>query len=80
MSKRLVIVLLGLGLVLGGCSSPEQKRNAFDKCVLDYVADYAADYKKKADRLERLGYPKENKKSNEKARLDGEIECAYLLD
>lgn len=44
MNKRLVVVLLGFGLLLGGCSSapsevsPEQKRNNFDKCVLDYLA------------------------------------------
>lgn len=41
--KRLAIVLIGLGLVLSGCSSapsevsPQQKRNNFDYCVIDYM-------------------------------------------
>ena len=41
MNKRLVVVFLGFGLVLGGCSSapsevsPEEKRNNYDLCILN---------------------------------------------
>ncbi len=44
--KRLAIVLIGLGLVLSGCSSafsevsPQQKRNNFDLCVLEGLYPY----------------------------------------
>jgi len=63
--KFAVVVLSGL-LVLTGCSSepsPEEKRNLFDKCVLDYI---------EANRSE-INFVMED------VREQAPIECSYLL-
>jgi hypothetical protein len=63
--KFAVVILSGL-LVLTGCSSeasPEEKRNLFDKCVLDYI---------EANRSE-INFEMED------VREQAPIECSYLL-
>jgi hypothetical protein len=55
MNKRLVVVLLGFGLLLGGCSSapsevsPEQKRLDYDLCVLTQLEQAREQVKKMAE-------------------------------
>ena len=63
--KFTVVILSGL-LVLTGCSSEpsaEEKRNLFDKCVLDYI---------EANRSE-INFVMED------VREQAPIECRYLL-
>jgi ABC-type oligopeptide transport system substrate-binding subunit len=67
--SSLVTVGLVLSLLLAGCGSsseisPQEKRNNYDKCVLDYIAEHPAPF---------------NPALQEAYKKQGELDCRNLL-